>query len=1334
MRKLYYFLFCSFLVFTIPATAEKSPDIVVLPGENSVDISFSPQDWRQENKTIDSKKYTTFTFTGSSLSGEPGSPKIPSRVVTVGIPSSGDVSLVITESDFTTISDVYITPTAGVQRRGKTLIKVQHEDEKFYTRQSFYPQQLVTMEPPTFFRSQRVVRLIFYPLLYNAAANKVQQYNKISVRLFLSGTNSGQILKTSQKDESLYEQLLINYRQACRWRIARPELAKKATAAFPGENWYKVIISGNGQGGKEGIYKIDTERLNSAGIPVSSIDPATIQLFYNGGRILDPDVLASRPDSLIEIPIELVDGGDGRLGGSDYFLFYGESLEGKIYKPAPFDTVMGDIKHYINPYSFENVFWLTFGQKQGKRIQSMPSEDGQLLSPEASFRDLVFLEEERYNILNSGIDWFGFELASDKSSYSHVFQMPGAIPSSDADVRINMAAATGGTHNFDFYLNGFNIGTESQSGSYNGYTLRTLEFSAEGIMEDGDNTLQVDYNMTSEFSFAYIDWIEIEYDRRFKAANDQLIFRAPLKSGPAKYQISGFSRNDLLVYDITDLTQMKKITGTSINNGTLSFTAQAQTGNLRRYIALSPGAFRTVNRIEKDEESDLRRDRDVDYIIITHDDFYQNAKELETLRESRPEPDRLETEVVKISDVFDEFACGLYDPTAIRDFLVYAQSKWGAPGYVLLFGDGHYDYKDIQKYGTANLIPPYETDDRYDNSTRTTDDWYTYTRGTSAGMQMAIGRLPVQSVEEAKSMVEKIVTYESNPEFGEWRKTITIVADDELAQVGTENETIHTSQAETLAENYTPEEFNISKIYLVEYPVVRTASVSGRRKPLATDALIEQINRGTLVLNFIGHGNDELWTHEQVLNGPTDFERIQNGNRMALWVAATCEFAHWDQPDNQSLAEQILTVGGRGAVAMISSARLAYSSPNADFNYSFFSYLFNNFDSTGLTQRFGDAVMLAKRASNDRTNSEKFGVFGDPAMRLGAPRYKAVIEKITPDSIQALRRISLSGHVKKDGVFWNTFNGNVLVRVLDSKKRKSYVTDKNSTINYYLPGNSIFRGVVDVTDGRFDVEFIVPKDISYGGTDGKVSIYFWDDKNEGLGQRGGLVVGGTAVDLVDHEGPQLKIHFGDEKFSAGDYTPDDPLLHVEITDSLSGVNIAGDIGHQITMAMDDDYVNSRDITEYFQYNKGSYVSGMLKYPMYSLSEGTHTIQIKAWDNSNNSAITETFFTVVTEKELTIRNLLTWPNPMTEDTRFSYELSQDAQVLLKIFTVGGRLVRDFSPVFGNVGFNVYPGKWDGTDAEGDRLANGVYLYKLTARKQVDGENKSVEKIGKLVIAR
>ncbi len=1314
----------SFIFFAAVSFAEQpDEEITVSADEQGLLIDFRPQGWNVKNVEWDNGSGHLYTFTGAATFGEPGSPHIPCRAVTIGIPPQGDVALEIVDSDFILNRQSPAAPVAHLHRQDGLWKKIYRPGSGVVT---VYPAEIVRLEKPVFFRNQRVVRLVFFPLQV-LPESRVRQYQRIIVRVNFDTAQSGFPADRPQKDEHLYKNLLLNDRQAKTWRVKRTKVSKPHSI-FSGRTLYKVVIGGDGRRGKEGIYQIDGARLSAAGVNLAALDPNTIQLFCHG-RLLT-GTARTLPDSLLEIPIQVVDGGDTRFEQDDYILFYGTGAGGIEFR-ATYDTTMGRLRHYIHPYGTENVYWLSLGQSAGKRISSLSSIDPDGLKPEPSFRDLVYVEDERYNLYQSGIDWFGFELATDKGRYGHNFEMPGALPAGHAEVRFKLAMATYLEHRFEFFINGFNIGTKTGHGVYNGYEPVEFIYPVRGMVEDGDNAVQIDYETGPDYASAFVDWIEIEYDRIFRAKDGQLIFRAPLRDGPAVYAVTGLQKN-VQIFDITDLTAVQKIENVSYDNGTVSFAAQAQAKYPRHYIAVNHGAYKAVTGIVRENPSDLRRPRDVDYIIITHDHFKRPAEELASLRENWDIKDRLETEVVCMSDVFDEFGGGVRDPAAIKSFLTFAQTYWGGPAYVLLLGDGHYDYKNILKFDTPNFIPPYESNDRYERKTRVTDDWFTYTKGYTAGMQMAIGRLPARTIEEAQYMVDKIVAYETNPVYGEWRKTITLVADDELAQTGREDEDDHTDQAEILAENYTPPFFNLKKIYLVDYPAVRTASVAGRRKPLASDAIIEQINRGTLILNYIGHANDELWSHEQVLYGPTDFERIRNGRRTAFWIVASCEFAHWDQPDGESLAEQIFCAAGRGAVAMFASSRVAFGIDNASLNYYLYRHLFAGLDSTGKTARLGDAVLLAKKSYFNRVNNEKYILLGDPAMRLGVPEYQAVIEDISPDSIMALTKMSVKGSVRKNGHIWPDLKAAALVRVLDSEIHKSYVTAQNTKIDYTVPGNSIFRGKVEVTDGRFAVDFIVPKDISYGGNDGKVSLYFWNETCEGAGHFGGLPVGGTAVNLVDNDGPRIDLHFGDPDFVAGDFCPPNPVLHVQICDSLSGVNIAGDIGHQITLTLDEDYAGTRDITEYFQYHTGSYLSGGLEYPIHGLAEGPHHVLIKAWDNSNNSSVCESFFTVIAEKDLKIRNLLSYPNPMRRETQFCFELSRNAQVVLKIYTLGGKAVREFSPVFGNIGFNLFPEIWDGTDNEGDRLANGVYLYKLVARATVDNENKHAEKIGKLVI--
>ena len=1306
---------------------------ILSASESGLVIEFTPQLWKSGEITVDGSVFTEIGFDNSVVTGDEGDPQLPVRIATIGLPTATPPQVDIFDAQFVTERNVSLLPNPSVEKLDMGYQTSFIQNPETYNLSSFMPESVVDVEQPIRFRSQYIARLVIHPLQYQPRERVVKRYTKITIQIrFNEPAPTGQASPVVAPDEHLYENLLLNYQQAKKWRLPRTaRLAKPADYVLQGENWFKVIIRGDGLSNKEGIYKLDVETLSAAGVPTASVDPSTLQLFSGGGRELPGEEIDLEFFDLVEMPIEIIGTQDGRLDPGDYILFYGRSLE-----DYDFDNATKKFAHYINHFGYENVYWLTFGKATRRNMQEITSLPAAGIQPELGFRDFTFVEEEKRNPLASGIHWFGVELSSERDSYSFNFDIAGAIPGDSASFRFKIAAESVGNHGFEAYVNGNFIGVFTQSGTSSGFMFGEREFVATGVLMEGTNTVTLKYIASSDISYALVDWLEIEFNRQLLAKGDQIVLHSPLRDGVAHYQLKNFARNDISLYDVTSLGAIKKVAPASVQNGTLSFVDETRAEQRKRYIAVTPAAFKKVTGVKKAQIENLRNQRNTDYIIITYDDFYQQALQLESLRENWSPEDRLETEVVKVSNVIDEFGWGIPDPAAIKYFLAYAQDNWNAPGYVLLLGDGHYDYKNILKHGLPNYIAPYESADRSENSTRTTDDWFTYTRGSTNGMQMAIGRLPVQTVDEAQSVVDKIIRYETKPDYGEWRKTVTVVGDDELITNGAPNapDEIHTRQAETLAENHVPLSLIVKKIYLINYPSVVTASVAGVTKPAATDQLIDQINRGSLIINYIGHGNDELWSHERVLLESRDLPHIQNEDRLALWVAATCEFALWDHPQKQSFAEDILNARKRGAVALISSARLAYSSDNFAFNLKLVDVLFNHYSRSGTTERVGDAVMMAKIGTGTRINNEKYGVFGDPAMRLGAPRYRAVIDQIEPDSIQALSKVHLTGHIEKDGQLWQDFNGKVLVRVMDSRQRKSYQTALGGTITYMAAGNSIFKGITLAQGGRFSLEFIVPKDISYGGSQGRISLYFWNDDSDGAGNLENLPVGGTAVTLVDHVGPEMRMDFGKADFAYGDYTGPNPLMNIEIVDSLSGVNIAGDIGHRIMMTLDNDVANAKDMTEFFEYDEGSYVKGSIKYSLYDIAEGAHDVAVKAWDNSNNSSILETNFVVVADSVFKVRNVLNYPNPVRESSSFTFEVSQNARVTLKIFSVAGRLIREFEPFIAEIGFNIFPETWDGTDQDGDKLANGVYLYKLTATPLSASGNSKVEKIGKLIVAR
>jgi hypothetical protein len=695
----------------------------------------------------------------------------------------------------------------------------------------------------------------------------------------------------------------------------------------------------------------------------------------------------------------------------------------------------------------------------------------------------------------------------------------------------------------------------------------------------------------------------------------------------------------------------------------------------------------------------------------------------------------LRVEIVNIQDVFDEFSCGLYDPAAIRDFLKYAYDNWQRrPLFALLVGDGDYDPKNLINKTDKNWIPTFHTTELDEILSRVTDSWFTYIAGNDEVMDMAIGRIPARSLADVQAYVDKLIQYETKPSFGPWRNITLMVADDEFGQgaVPSSIESVHILDTETLISGYTPKYFDIKKLYLTEFSAVQSASISGIRKPTATDAFLRLANNGALLINYAGHGNSELWAHERLINLPTDFSRIQNGDRQALWIAATCTFGKYDVPDKQSFSEELVLAPGRGAIAVLATARDVYASQNATLNQQYYKYFFEN--ANHISARLGMAMVLARIQTGATLNDEKFHVIGDPSLRIGIPRYTATITSMTPDTIKALTVMTVTGKVKRDdGTDWPNFNGTVRLETLDSRREVTYQSPGQFTISYGLPGNSLFRGEAPVQNGHFTVQFFVPKDITYGGTLGRIGLYFWNNTTDGNGYRDLLRVGGTAGNVNDRSGPNITIGFaGVDDFHPGDVVGDNPTLRAMISDSVSGVNITGEIGHNITLALDGRADNKIDVTDLFNYDSGSYTRGAVLYPLGELAEGRHTIEIKAWDNLNNSNSATVEFVVRPTSELTLAEVMNYPNPFRDQTAFTFELNFDnTEVRVKIFTLSGRLIRTLESV-GNSGFNQM--EWDGRDQDGDQLANGVYLYKIIATQNLGGEALRAEKIEKLVVQR
>ena len=623
------------------------------------------------------------------------------------------------------------------------------------------------------------------------------------------------------------------------------------------------------------------------------------------------------------------------------------------------------------------------------------------------------------------------------------------------------------------------------------------------------------------------------------------------------------------------------------------------------------------------------------------------------------------------------------------------------------------------------------------------DDYYVMVDGNDTKVDLAIGRINIQSLDDAQTAVDKIINYETNSDQGLWRNLITMVADDSQAGVGDPPDgNRHTKQAEDLANYIIPGSFNINKIYLAAYPVVITGA--GRRKPAVNEAIIAAMNNGSLIVHYVGHGNEQVWAHESVFENNSSIPRLHNKNLFFLSVAS-CEFGYYDKTTSQSGTELLLLKEKSGAIGVFSATRPVLSDDNAKISNAFYDTLFNSKrESLYLYKTIGQTYAITK-SSFFSDNDRKFTLFGDPALRLLIPTYFADIDSInghklnTADTsapsiqIRALSHTRIEGVIKKpDNNVWSGFNGEGIVSVYDSERKVAL--EQLNGYQMTVQGGTIFRGKVTVIDGQFRSDFIVPKDISYQNENGKVIIYFYNNEGDGLGYTNNIIIGGTDSSVVnDGKGPDVEIYFDSPTPNTSYLINPNSKLIVKLSDE-TGINSTGTgVGHQLEGILNNNISSPIDFTNYFTGDKDSGgKSGEINYTFNDITPGEYKIEVKAWDVFNNYSSRTAYFTVVSGDDLVLSNVYNYPNPFSGNTTFTFQqnLNSVIDLKIKIYTIAGRLIKEIDKSSISDKYVMVP--WDGRDADGDVIANGTYFYKLIVKTSDGKYNRSV--IGKLAVIR
>ena len=1179
--------------------------------------------------------------------------------VLIGIPLQGDVTLSVVR---TTVSP---TVTAG--------------PAKAPCQQSSHPSPAY-LGAIGFLREQRVVEVWF-----SRAGHHDQTFEEIVVDLNLPTSTSGtHAPRLESFAEELYSGAMVNYEQARRWRRSQYHGRLKPVTQTHGRR-LKLSLS------RTGIYRITGEDLQRVGVDLSLISPPEIALHYGGGRALAAAVGASSDHQLQEIEILVTDGGDGRFDPHDSILFYGESLARWIGDPST------GFQHIRHPYSDTNVYWLSLGAGQGAaRGHVQPPVSGTPSTTRETHRVRLHQEVETSTTyfaqgnIQSGLEWYWKDLrAGDSESFALWISRPVSGPTT---IRLRFVARTESSRLFSVNWNGRRVGTAT----FEAEGPHLFEFATDRAPLDGSNELTLTNNSGS---LSLFDWYELEFDRQLEAEDDALFFHATDTSGIVEYRLSGFSEQPRL-FEVSD--GLKEIVAITHDSTSGAVVFQDSAGPARSYVALTPERMRNLSRIETVDWHDLKQGEvsGADYLIISHADFLDQAERLAAWRKS---DDRfgppVSAAVVDVQDIYNSFSGGLLDPTAIRDFVSHTTSNWDpVPFFVLLFGDGSYDYKNNSGTSTGNWIPPYEDRDL------TYDDWYVCVVGEDALPDMAIGRLPVQTAIDARTIVDKLIDYDSNLEFGDWHARALIVADDTYnADDLTVVEAMFVRDAEDLASHFLPADVDVEKLYLLEFPL------EGRFKPSARDAFIDRFNAGSLLLVYIGHGNAQVFAHEHIFVVSTDLEQIDNGRRLPFLYTAASQMAVFDDPVRDSIPEALLKRTGGGIIGMIGATRVGFHQSNMALARSFHRLMFG----TGRQHVPVGLGLMEAKAVSDASLSRilRYNLFGDPLTRLARPAF-AVHMEATQDTLRALGEAHVAGRlVDEEGKLLDDFSGQVRVQVFDSTIQR-VATDRNETMEYEKHGAPIYRGLVPVVDGRFETVFRTPKDIAYGTGGGRMTAYAWDGRVSAYGAAGPIAFSGTdELAPPDDDGPEIELTLdgrgsGDEQqvLQVGPTT----LLHARLRDP-SGINITGEIGHRIELRIDGEVT---DVTGRYE-TMSDYREGDLQIRLSGLEPGKHRLQLEAWDTYNNWAVESIAFRVGDAVDA-LSNVLFHPNPTRDGGHFTFSLSQASPAVhIQVFSVAGTPVAELKGT-GTEGYNQIV--WHPEQ----ELASGTYLFKISA-DGLDGDS-------------
>ncbi len=1114
------------------------------------------------------------------------------------------------------------------------------------------------------------------------------------------------------------------------------------------ESWVKLTVA------TRGMYSVSGADLASAGVDLADIDdPATLRLFTSGGLNQPRDYNDASGSwrtgqAMHEVPIRVEAGNDGTFDPGDRVYFYGLPTQDweDYYDPTAADTL-----YHEHTHAKSNIYFLAWDGSLGgtpARIGDVPSAP--TASPDVTtYRHREYRERDLfsdYDYRGDGWLWLSIESAG-LSLYpvNPVIDVRNLVASQPQTFRSVALAkyvspedttSTNFGHHMVYWNYRASQGVVITEKVWNGDAGDNFYESGRPVrangsfLVNGSNQvrLQVPDDLNPKRDKVLFAWYSVWYQRRIIAVNNAVGFSSPDTTGVLNFRADGFSGAETVhVFDVTDAGSPTRVTGfeeTSGPGGRRVRFSSTHAGGRRHFWAATTGGMLKPG-IARFTPNDLRADASgANMLIITHKDFLAAADRLRSYHGANRVP-LVRSPLVKVvttDDIFDNFSQGLPDPMALRNYIKYLYENYpdadGNPklAYVCFLGDASTDFQNNAS-SQPDFVPSNLYFARLAPFTFATDEWYGQMDAQDQVpggdvLDLAIGRLPAGSLDEAQFLVDRVIDYETASPMEKWRDEIILVADDELSSFAGVCETQWTDQSEFLALFAIPDFNDITKIYLTEYPQI------AKVKPTARFHFLDEWNDGALMINFIGHGSSQQMADEQVFLG-SDVGQLTNGLKLPLMMAFSCTIGDFANPAAKSLSEKLLLHDAGGAIATITASRESYPGPNGILNQGIFERMLPR-HLGGEVLPIGVGLLQAKaqaQASNgfgpfSSENNWKYNLLGDPAATLRVPRREIRFATASADTLVAGARESLRGIVYADGAPDPSFKGIASVTVREPIVHRVYDTRCTTQIlmTYTIPGGVMYQGTADVTSGEFDVSFRVPRYASTGPLATASAYASQGDDDAGVNMDSVLVVvpptlaDSLALRAVDGA-PRVDLGF---KSGLTSVKPGDTVRAV-VRDQ-DGINILATTNEGRQAILIDKLPLPIDVNEFFAFDHGGIdTSGVLLFPLPDLAVGPHRLVYKVSDSFGATTLDTLTFDVIDAQDFTAEAVLNYPNPFQTSTQILFRLSNRASIQLDIYTVSGKRVKRIDDV--RDGGEAWI-EWDGRDGAGGDLANGTYLYVAT----------------------